>query len=239
MRITPLEIRQKSFERKLRGYDKEEVDAFLTGVSQQWEKHLEENRDQKMRLEILEREVQKLREVESSLYKTLKTAEDTGNSLVEQAHKTAELIIREAQMKAEVLHNDSRNDARNKMEDADDKVKSMLFNAQNHLNELITQIRQVENHKENLILEVNNLLSETQEKINRVANKNKKFEINIHTVNETNISYQSVSQLSSYSQENTGFLKQESTLKPSSTIINLQVPEKTVQQKLSFFDELN
>ena len=73
MKITPLEIRQKEFEKKMRGYDKDEVNAFLQSLSQEWERTLDETKEMRIRLETTEREVNKLREVESSLFKTLKT----------------------------------------------------------------------------------------------------------------------------------------------------------------------
>ena len=38
MKITPLEIRQKSFEKVFRGYDKDEVAAFLQILGSEWEK---------------------------------------------------------------------------------------------------------------------------------------------------------------------------------------------------------
>ena len=82
MKITPIEIRQKTFERVLRGYDKEEVNAFLQSLSQEWERVLEENREYRFKLEVTQKEVQKLREVETSLYRTLKTAEDTSTQLI-------------------------------------------------------------------------------------------------------------------------------------------------------------
>jgi cell division initiation protein len=72
MKITPLEIRQKTFEKAFRGVDKDEVQAFLLTLSQQWERMNDENKDLKIKLEVATREVQKMREVESSLYKTLK-----------------------------------------------------------------------------------------------------------------------------------------------------------------------
>jgi len=36
MNITPIEIRKKEFEKAFRGYEKEEVDAFLQALSQEW-----------------------------------------------------------------------------------------------------------------------------------------------------------------------------------------------------------
>ncbi len=104
MKITPLEIRQKTFEKVFRGYDKDEVQAFLNLMSQEWERTLDETKELKIRLKGIENEVEKLREVESSLFKTLKTAEDTGANIMEQANKTAELQIRESQIKRSKIH---------------------------------------------------------------------------------------------------------------------------------------
>ena len=36
MNITPLEIRQKEFEKGFRGYDNDEVSAFLNSLSIEW-----------------------------------------------------------------------------------------------------------------------------------------------------------------------------------------------------------
>src|SRR4028119_991221 len=118
MKITPLEIRQKTFEKAFRGLDKDEVTAFLTTLSQQWEKMQDENKELKLRLEAAQKDVAKMREVESSLYKTLKTAEDTGNNMLEQATKEANLQLREAHLKSEQLLNDARLKARSIIEDA-------------------------------------------------------------------------------------------------------------------------
>ena len=58
MKITPLEIRQKTFEKAFRGVDKDEVQAFLLTLSQQWERMNDENKDLKIKLEVATREVQ-------------------------------------------------------------------------------------------------------------------------------------------------------------------------------------
>jgi cell division initiation protein len=57
MRITPLEIRQKNFEKKLRGYDKDEVNAFLQTMSAEWERMVDENKELKIKLDQSEKEV--------------------------------------------------------------------------------------------------------------------------------------------------------------------------------------
>ncbi len=112
MKITPLEIRQKTFEKKLRGYDKDEVVAFLISLSQEWEHVQDQLKELKIKFQSAENEIKQLREVENSLFKTLKTAEDTGANMIDQATKTAELHLRETQMNADALLNEAKSKAR-------------------------------------------------------------------------------------------------------------------------------
>ena len=51
MKITALDIRQKTFEKSFRGVDKDEVQAFLLQLSQQWERMGDENRELRMKLD--------------------------------------------------------------------------------------------------------------------------------------------------------------------------------------------
>lgn len=169
MKISPLEIRQKSFEKNFRGYDKEEVDAFLLSLSQEWERVMDESKELKMRLQSSDREVQKLREVESTLYKTLKTAEDTGANIVEQANKSAELLYKEAQMNAESMLNEARTRSKTMYEEADERAKNILFQAQSKLSEVIVEIKSLENQKQNLVHELKQLAGDLLQKANRIA----------------------------------------------------------------------
>src|SRR5687767_6727784 len=121
MRITPLEIRQKTFEKNFRGYEKDEVHAFLLTLSQEWERIVDENKEFRIKLEAAEREVTKLREVEGSLYKTLKTAEDTGASVIDQAKKAAELHLKESQLRAEALMNEAKSKAKDTIEESENR----------------------------------------------------------------------------------------------------------------------
>lgn len=111
MKLTALDIRQKTFERAFRGVDKDEVDGFLLTLSQQWERMTDENRELRRQLEQAQQDVQRMREVETSLYRTLKTAEDTSSNIVSQAQKDAELKLREAQLEADRLLTESKTEA--------------------------------------------------------------------------------------------------------------------------------
>jgi len=180
MKITPLEIRQKDFEKKMRGYDRDEVSAFLQSLSQEWERTLDETKEMRIRLETTEREVNKLREVESSLFKTLKTAEDTGANVIDQANKTAELILRENQMNADALINEAKRRAKNTIEEAEAISKQMLAEMEERLKSLGQHYKNLELHKENLLSDLKRLANETIDRIDRAKAASREFDPDQH-----------------------------------------------------------
>ena len=98
--ITPLEIRQQTFKKGLRGYEKEDVANYLNSLSMEWEKMLEENKRLKSTLDKTETELQSIKKVESALHQTLLHAEQNSKSMVENAKEDARLKIQEAEARA-------------------------------------------------------------------------------------------------------------------------------------------
>ncbi len=177
MKISPLEIRQKTFEKVFRGFDKDEVMAYLNSLSHEWEKILDENKELSIKLNLATKEINKLREVESSLYKTLKTAEDTGANVIEQANKTAELQIKEAKMKAEKMINDADLLSKSMIEKAEKEAMDILSKMLDDIKELEQNFHMIENVKENLVLELNNLANDTLERIKKFSKKDENVNI--------------------------------------------------------------
>lgn len=180
MRITPLEIRQKTFEKNFRGYEKEEVHAFLLTLSQEWERILDENKELKFKYESTEREIQKLREVESSLYKTLKTAEDTGANVIEQARKAADLHLRESQLKAEQLINEAKSRAKDTVEESEVRAKQIIAEMEDRLKALVDQYKKLESTREDLTAELRRMASEILEKVDRSRQQAREFDPDRH-----------------------------------------------------------
>jgi cell division initiation protein len=177
MKITPLEIRQKDFEKVFRGYDKDEVNAYLLSLSQEWERVLEEKRELKMKLEATDREVQKLREVESSLFKALKTAEETGANMIEQANRNAELHLRETQMKAEAIMIEAKSKARAIIEEADYKSRAIIEEMEDELKHMEQTYRVLENTRDNLMSELRNFANDTLERVERFSSHKSRKEV--------------------------------------------------------------
>lgn len=177
MKITPLEIRQKSFEKVFRGYDKEEVAAFLQVLSDEWIKSNEEKKALEIKLESAEKEITKLREVETSLYKTLKTAEDTGASMIEQANKAAELQLKETQIKSESILREARAKANLIVENSEKRAKEIIGRMLSEIKILENNFTAALNLKENLIADLTNLSSATLERAQKFKKQKDKLDI--------------------------------------------------------------
>ncbi len=167
MRITPIEIRQKEFEKNFRGYDKDEVNAFLQTLSQEWERVLEDSREMRYKQETTQREVEKLREVESSLFKTLKTAEDTGASMIEQAGKTAELQVRESSIKAEEILSQARERAKSIVEKAEEKTRQIMVEMHERVKELRFEYKETQEDLDELVFKIKNLAIDTLKRVEK------------------------------------------------------------------------
>ena len=173
MKITALDIRQKTFEKSFRGVDKDEVQAFLNTISQQWERLGDENRELRLKLEHAQHDVQKMREVESSLYRTLKTAEDTGNNITEQAQRDADLRIREAQFQAEQLLNEARQRARSVVDEAYQQAEKTVADMQREATGLGQECQRLEQQLDGLVRDLHHLATDALDKVEKARNRPK------------------------------------------------------------------
>jgi cell division initiation protein len=101
MKITPLDVQQQEFKSRFRGYDPEEVDAFLRTVSDALEDLVKENAILKEQLEATQGQLHSLRQKESVLNDVLVSTQKMTENLKQAAQREAELILKEAELKAE------------------------------------------------------------------------------------------------------------------------------------------
>jgi cell division initiation protein len=101
MRITPLDIQQKQFPMRFRGFDVEEVYAFLEVVREEMEELLRENAVLKENVHRNDNQVKEYRDMEATLRETLITAQQLAEDYSANSRKEAELILKEAELNAE------------------------------------------------------------------------------------------------------------------------------------------
>jgi cell division initiation protein len=108
MRITPTDIRQQQFSKRLRGYDAGEVAAFLDDVAEDYESAVKENALLKEELATLEERTRALSEHEKTLQDTLITAHRITEDMKSASKREAQLVLREAELAAEKVMEEAR-----------------------------------------------------------------------------------------------------------------------------------
>ena len=103
MRITPLDIQQKQFPMKFRGFDVEEVYSFLEIIREEMEDLLRENANVKETVQRMENQLKEYRDMETTLRETLLTAQQMVEDYKTNARKEAELLVKEAELRADSL----------------------------------------------------------------------------------------------------------------------------------------
>ena len=103
MKITPLDVSQKQFRRVLRGYDRHEVEAFLSLVSSELEEAVKEVNVLRQETRRKDETISELRGRERALQETLISAQKASEEIRESARKEAEITISEAELQAEKI----------------------------------------------------------------------------------------------------------------------------------------
>ena len=103
MNVSPLDLRQAKFRRKLRGLDPVEVMSFLAAVADDYEQALRET--DRLRQELMRSESALVahREHEKNLQNTLMTAQKLSDEIKATAEGEARRIIREAEGRSDLL----------------------------------------------------------------------------------------------------------------------------------------
>jgi cell division initiation protein len=128
MAITPVEIHHLQIGRRPFGYRRSTVDRYLDEIAGSYEVVWRERADLADRVEQLEGDLQRHRELESLLRQTLVSAERASQEQLETARKEGERIVGEAQAEARSIVRSARDD-RERLEGEARRVASLLRSA--------------------------------------------------------------------------------------------------------------
>ena len=103
MTVTPIDMRQPKFATGMRGFDRNEVTAFLEEAAASFEHALKENERLRQEMVRIEASLNQFRELESSLKSTLMSAQKVADDMRENAAQEAARIVREAEGRADLL----------------------------------------------------------------------------------------------------------------------------------------
>ena len=143
MNVTPLDLRQQQFRSSMRGYDREEVTAFLAEVAADYEAALLEADKMRQDVARLEGLLNAHREQEHNLRNTLLTAQRLADEIREAANHQAAVIVREAEGRADLIL---------------DKAQARVDDVHREIDGLRMKRREVQTSVESLIASLTNTL---------------------------------------------------------------------------------
>ncbi|REJ22071.1 MAG: septum formation initiator [Paenibacillaceae bacterium] len=107
MPLTPLDIHNKEFGRRLRGYDEDEVNEFLDQVIKDYEALIRENKELQNQVLALQEKLNHFANLEETLSKTIIIAQEAADEVKNNAKKEAQLVIKEAEKNADRIINEA------------------------------------------------------------------------------------------------------------------------------------
>ncbi len=110
MSYTPVEIRHVRLKRGLLGYRRGQVDRLLDEVVESFETVWRERADFSDRIDTLDGELTRYRELEGLLRTTLVSAERASHELKDQAKREADTIVAEAHAEARTITREARSE---------------------------------------------------------------------------------------------------------------------------------
>ena len=110
MKLTPFEVKKQEFKKVFRGYDREEVSAFLDTIATEMEESLADRRTLEDRANELETQLKDYKSIEKAIQQTLMQAQETSAKSVENTRQEGQLILKEAELKAFQMLDKARND---------------------------------------------------------------------------------------------------------------------------------
>ncbi len=101
--LRAIDIQNKEFEKKIRGYSCDEVDDFLDVVIQDYDMLFKENQTLKDKIGLLTETVERYKQMENTMQKSIDMARQTAEDTRRNAETEAQAIINKAKLDASYL----------------------------------------------------------------------------------------------------------------------------------------
>ena len=126
MKYFPKEIAAKIFDRKMMGFDPEQVEDYLVAIAAQMEALLQENTYLKSTLKDKELDLLHYKDKGQLLQQTMTHASQTTEKMRQDADRDGKLIVADAHQKAEIIVKDAKDSLRKMYTEISELKKSKM-----------------------------------------------------------------------------------------------------------------
>lgn len=139
MVLSPLDIKNKTFTTKLRGFDQDEVDDFLDQIVLDYEEVIRQKRELEKALKHAEEKLSYFNELKDALNQSIIVAQDTADKLKINASKESNMIISNAEAKANQIINKATMEAHTTLDNAQKSATQMIDDATQKINYMVSE----------------------------------------------------------------------------------------------------
>jgi cell division initiation protein len=175
MRLSAVSIKHQEFNKAFRGFNAEEVQAFLDKIADDYEELQTENETLKKQVEEAEEQLVEFRRIEKNLQETLLKAQENSAKSIESSKKQTTLMLKEAEIKAQQIIDKAKEYA--------NEVRSSIINLREERDLIMAKLRAIVNSQANL-LEMKIEKAGDEPAPEKKAEAPKKHQINIDQVIE-------------------------------------------------------
>ena len=143
MKLSPLLIKRQEFEKSMRGYNIDEVQAFLEKVASEMGELINKNEALEKEVERLNIKVSEVQVIEKNLQDTLIKAQENSTKTLESAKNQTSLLIKEAESKAAQILEKANKDA--------EEIRNAVMNLREEKNLIIARLKAIVNTQANLL----------------------------------------------------------------------------------------
>jgi cell division initiation protein len=173
MKFSPMSIKKQEFSKSVRGYDRDEVQAFLHKLSDEFEALQKENEQLKKELDAANIKLNEFRRIEKNLQDTLLKAQESSTKALESTRKQSNLMVKEAEIKASQILEKARESA--------NEIRNAVINLREEKDLVVAKLKSIISSQAHLLeMKVEN--SEDEKKAVKKIEGAKNIDINIDEI---------------------------------------------------------
>lgn len=180
MKFTPFGVKNQEFNKSVRGYDRDEVRAFLEKLSDEFERLQQDNDKLKTEIERNEDQIKEFRRIEKNLQNAMLSATESTTKAVDSAKKQTALMIKEAELKAAQLIEKAKENA--------NSIRDSVLKLREERKLLISRIKAMIDTQASLLeFDVENIETKKvrkKEAVKEIVKREEQSEINVDDILE-------------------------------------------------------
>ncbi|AFH48182.1 Cell division initiation protein [Ignavibacterium album JCM 16511] len=161
----------------MRGFDPDEVKAFMERIADDVDELLKENEELKLQVETLNQQLEEFKKIEKNLQDTLLKAQESSTKSIESAKKQTALMIKEAELKAAQIIEKARESA--------NEIRNAVLNLREEKDMMIARLKAIISSQAHLLeVKIEDIDEEVVVQKKKTKDENKKLDLNIDDIVE-------------------------------------------------------